>query len=348
MGFNYKHYVPILKAKGGEFWALGHLKPTTAPLITPVLELVPHDDKKHAFETDLAHKITSLKEAWQRPFFFDVRHAAPKNSLPEPNTLNAAFRKMRASEMKAIPVTRLGYSQKFQEAIKKTIEQDKGGLMIRLTVGDLAIREKLKTALANLCNILGTSENEIDLLIDYGFRHPDEYEDLVHLQELHLTKIPKINSWRTLTLASASFPESLRDLPDGEWVSLDRTEWKSWEHMISSQDIIRRPAYGDYGVRHPSLPGFGLPKPNLRYTIPDGYLCRRDEAKHAAMKEICRSLIKRSEYKGPKFSEGDLAMSVTAANRDSGGTGGPTQWTQWCSNHHIEFVATQIQSLPSS
>ena len=348
MGFDHSHYMPIMKAKAGEFWALAHLKPTTKPLVTPLFELVPHDAKKTTFDADSSKKIDGVAECWQRPFFFDVRHIAPKGSLPDATTVSSVFKKIRARDMHGIPVTRIGYSQKFQESVREIIKSDAKGAMIRLATSDLAIKDKLQTALANLCSFLGINEGNIDLLIDYEFRKPDDYEDLLVLQALHLTKIPNIQKWRTVTVASASFPESIKDLPDGEWIPLDRTEWKSWEHLIKADGTARKPAYGDYGIRHPSLPGFGQPKPNLRYTIADGYLCRRDEAKHAAIKEICRSLIKKNEYKGPDFSDGDQAISKTAANQGSGGTGGGKEWTQWCSNHHVEFVATQIQSLPSA
>ena len=345
--FDYKHYVPILKAKGGEFWALANLKPATKSVITPVIELVP-PDKKNTFEGQLEKKLIGLKQCWpESPFFFDVRYATSKSELPSAATLNTAFKRSRVHEINAIPVTRLGYSQKFQEALKGVIETDGNGVMIRLGGADLGIKDKLHTALSNLCKFLGISEKDAHLLIDYGFRHPDEYEDLIHLQELHLGKVPTPNKWRTLTVASASFPESIKDLPTGKWEPLDRTEWRSWE-CLTLDNAPRRPAYGDYGVRHPSLPGFGTPKPNLRYTLENQYLCRRDNAKHVAMKAICKSLIALPEYMGPKFSNGDLAISKTAANQSSGGTGGGKEWTQWCSNHHFEFVATQIQSLPAA
>jgi hypothetical protein len=346
--FDYRHYVPILKAKAGECWALNNLKSPTKKLITPVIELVRHDQKKTTFEDDLKKKIASLEKSWGRPFYFDVRHVAPKNGFPEASAISAAFKQIRKQEMHGIPVTKLGYSQQFQEAVREIVLQHGKGVMVRLGKGDLAIREKISTALVNLCTFLGVSNEEVDLLLDYEFKHPDEYEDLIVLQELHFSKIPKLKSWRTLTLASASFPDSINDLPHGKWVPLDRTEWKSWDRIASSEKTDRKPSYGDYGIRHPSPPTFGTPKPNLRYTLEDSYLCRRDEGKHAAMKEICRSLVKRSEYKGAPFSAGDAAISETAANQGSGGTGGGQQWTQWCSNHHFEFVATQIQSLPAS
>lgn len=346
--FDHRHYVPIVKAKAGECWALNNLKPSTRMLLTPVIELVKHDQKKTTFEDDLKKKINSLHQSWGRPFFFDVRHVAPKNGFPEASTISAAFKQIRRNEMHGIPVTKLGYSQQFQQAIREIVKQDGKGAMVRLGKADLAIREKIATALANLCAFLEIGSEEVDLLLDYEFKHPDEYEDLIVLQELHFSKIPDLKRWRTLTLASASFPESINDLPDGEWVTLDRTEWRSWERIAFSHPISRQPSYGDYGIRHPSPPTFGTPKPNLRYTLKESYLCRRDDGKHVKMKEICRSLVKRKEYKGKAFSAGDAAISETAANLDSGGTGGGQQWTQWCSNHHFEFVATQIQSLPAS
>ena len=91
MSFDHLHYVPIVRAKAGEFWALSHLKSGTKSLITPVFELVPHDSKKHTFASDLEKKVATLHKSWQRSFFFDVRHAAPKDGLPEPSTFNCGI-----------------------------------------------------------------------------------------------------------------------------------------------------------------------------------------------------------------------------------------------------------------
>jgi Beta protein len=349
MSLDHSHYVPILKAKGGEFWALQNLKKSTRTLITPVLELVRFDPKRHTFDSDLEKKIDSLFESWgNAPLYFDVTHSVPKNSLPEAKSITAAFIQLRKHEMEAIPVTRLGYSPKFQEAVRKIIETDDAGLMVRLGADDLAVKDKLTLALSNLRTFFGLQESEIDLMLDYGYRRPDEYEDLIQRQRLHLAKIPNIHKWRSLMIASASFPGSIKGLPHAEWVHLDRTEWKAWEGVAFADTTTRIPSYSDYGAKNPAPPGFGTPKPNLRYTLEERYLCRRDDAKHVAMKAICKSLIKRSEYKGEEFSAGDKAISVTAANQSSRGSGGGQQWTQWSANHHIEFVATQIQNLPAS
>jgi len=349
MSFDHSRYLPILKVKAGEFWALQNLKESTRALVTPVLELVRHDPKKHTFESDLEKKVESLFESWgSAPLYFDVAHTVPKDTLPEAKTMTAAFNQLRKHEMEAIPVTKLGYSPKFQEAIKKIVDTDGAGLMVRLGAGDLAVKDKFVLALSNLRNLLGLQESKIDLMLDYGFRHPDEYEDLIERQRLHLAKIPTIHKWRSVIIASASFPDSIKKLPDAQWVELDRTEWKAWEGVAFAETTARIPSYSDYGAKNPAPPGFGTPKPNLRYTLEDSYLCRRDNAAHSAMKAICKSLIKRSEYKGEEFSAGDKAISVTAANQSSRGSGGGQQWTQWSANHHIEFVATQIQNLPVS
>ena len=78
--FDHRHYVPILKAKAGECWALSNLKSPTRNIITPVIELVKHDQKKTTFEDDLTKKIASLYKSWSRPFFFDVRHVVRRKT----------------------------------------------------------------------------------------------------------------------------------------------------------------------------------------------------------------------------------------------------------------------------
>jgi hypothetical protein len=145
MSFNHSHYVPILKAKAGEFWALHNLKKSTRALVTPVLELVRHDPKRHTFDSDLEKKIESLFESWgNAPLYFDVTHTVPKNTLPEAKSITAAFIQLRNHGMEAIPVTRLGYSPKFQEAVKKIVETDDAGLMVRLGAGDLAVKDNVR------------------------------------------------------------------------------------------------------------------------------------------------------------------------------------------------------------
>ena len=160
---------------------------------------VRHDAKKHTFETDLEKKIASLFDAWgTHPLYFDVTHTVPKDPIPEPKSITAAFSQLRGHGMKATPVTKLGYSPKFQEAIRKIVETDGAGVMVRQGAGDLSVKDKLALALTNLRSFLGLQESEIDVMLDYGFRHPDEYEDLIQRQQLHLAKIPNILKWRSL------------------------------------------------------------------------------------------------------------------------------------------------------
>ena len=62
------------------------------------------------------------------------------------------------------------------------------------------------------------------------------------------------------------------------------------------------------------------------------------------MPGICRDLMGRAEYDGPDFSHGDRAISEVASG--TLGTGNPTQWLQWCVNHHIEFTVQEIRNQP--
>ncbi|MFC7470839.1 hypothetical protein ACFQVA_29725 [Actinomadura keratinilytica] len=50
-------YVPVLKGKAGEFYALAHTSPTVRRHIRPVMELVPDDQVRDLLETFCDHAM---------------------------------------------------------------------------------------------------------------------------------------------------------------------------------------------------------------------------------------------------------------------------------------------------
>lgn len=68
--FDYKHYVPILKTKAGERWALSHLPPSDRDHLTPLLEIHPHESRSadiHSREI-----CESFANIWQTRCFWDA------------------------------------------------------------------------------------------------------------------------------------------------------------------------------------------------------------------------------------------------------------------------------------
>jgi len=164
-----------------------------------------------------------------------------------------------------------------------------------------------------------------------------------------LGNLPSIQDWRTVTLASGCFPESITDEPLGQWIPYSRTDWQGW-YAVAAQRAnsgTRIPTYGDYGVRSGGRPQYvpNTPAPNIRYSVPDTIWVRKGPKAPGSMRAICADLVGRPFFAGAPFSAGDNQIALKAANPDLKNAQAE-QWIQWCTNHHLELTASQIRNLP--
>jgi hypothetical protein len=87
------------------------------------------------------------------------------------------------------------------------------------------------------------------------------------------------------------------------------------------------------------------PAPNIRYTREQIIWVRRGDKAPGAMQAICSNLIAQTFFSGALFSVGDAEIAAKAAMTGPA-NGSPEQWIQWCTNHHLQLTASQIQNLP--
>lgn len=342
VGFGHEHYVPVMKSKAGEIWALGNISPAAKSVVTPLVEVLGH--KTRGLEDHARGLAHDLARAWGTtdPLFVDPCHLGAQAGAGA----EAIFGALRAAGCPAIPVTSLGRSPAYQQATQRAVAADKRGVMVRLEARDFVDLARLEAALRSLGTVLSARPPEIDILIDYGVR--SQSAEIVQFARLHMPGVPNLHQWRTVTIAAGSFPASLLNYSQDQWHPLPREEWAAWVTVqTTNPPLPRRPAYSDYGVRDPSAPApFGTPSANLRYTSTQVYLARRGTlVKNGGaqqMPAMCRSLIGRPEFCGSQFSAGDREIARIAASSDS--SGNAQQWIQWCMSHHIEFVADQIRN----
>lgn len=336
--FDRRHYVPILKTKMGEHWALEHLTPLSKGRITPLMEL-----HKHATKSPQAH-VTSVADAllncWgvASPLFFDTAYYGVDATGAAVATM--AFHALQAKGVRAIPVLGPERSAQYRTAIRQIAHNQASGAMIRIRHED--VNANFPMILNGVVQDLGLAPNLIDLLLDY--RGSD-----LNLG-VHLPRIPNHNSWRTLTVASGSFPRSIGAYQQGVWHDQPREEWAQWlVQARNNQQLVRIPTFADYVTRDPGAPASGgAPSVNVRYALGDRWLVRLggklQDGAAPDMIAISADLVARPQFSGAGFSAGDAAyLSISTGVN---GTGGTTQWTQWPINHHLEFVSDQIANLP--
>lgn len=332
MRFDHKHYVPILKTKAGERWALSHLAPGLRSDFTPLMELHPHDEL--GVGAHAADICEALEAIWSdAPFFLDTVwfHSETGN----PAVIDAVFSAARAHSLSAIPVVRLTYGRTTLQQIRAEIDEDDRGYLLRLTPDEIADTHRIDAVLGDL----ELPASEVHLMLDYRGRAMNLLT--------HVPTVPHLEDWRTFTSASGSFPRSLATLPLNAWQQLPRHDWTTWESAVAGGGLARLPAYGDYTTRDYGEPAAGgRPSVNLRYTTDNHWLVQvgGKVAAGAApdFKRFCQQLISRPEYTGQAFSAGDQELYSRAQLGTS--SGGSQSWVQWSINHHLTFVNQQIQT----
>jgi hypothetical protein len=344
--FDHKHYVPILKTKKGEIWSLRKLRSPWRAQMTPLLEM--HKPPKPTkgtgqppkpLEEHIQDVCEAIKQAWgtSNLFFLDTEwiNSIRGTSAAVTMSLNAC----RASGLKPIPVVRINHDNHSLDAIKSAIYIDLRGCMIRVDFEDV----NAQIAIRGVLKYLELQKSEMHFLLDYRDHAMNLTEDV--------PKILSLKEWATFTASSGAFPKTISTLPQKMWVDIPRHDWNTWEQSMTAGELPRKPAFSDYATRYPGAPAEGGdPHVHLRYTQENKWLVYLDgtvqsgDAKN--MPSICRRLIGHPGYSGQSFSEGDKEIFSIAYQGDASEelSGGATQWVQWCANHHLTFVAQQLQT----
>jgi hypothetical protein len=357
--FSQKHHVFIAKAKRGELWALNHLSVAARAGITPLFEMFPPAPPRKSKpgktaskpKTLIAHAtdlLQTIRDEWGTlPFFLDTRYV-PVGGIPAPSSAKTIFDIARTMQLAAVPVTSITFAPAYQEEIKNAIAKDNRGVVFRLFITDFISPALLSQYLTALLKVLEVAAGEVDILIDLEFKR-----NQVEVQQLGgaaISVLPVLNDWRTVTLASGCFPASISSAQSGVWFPVPRVDGLGWLHINSLQATSgnRLSAFGDYGIRCGGAPLNipNRPDPNIRYSDEEKVLVRKGAKVDGMMKTICSSLVTRTEFSGAAFSQGDSLIAATAAKSGSPNNGQAEQWIQWCTNHHLELTASQIQSLP--
>lgn len=325
-------YVPIVKSKGGERWALSNLLPDTKPRVRPIVEL--HGHKTKELGEHLDELCEDVAEAWGASRFY-MDGIWLHGEAGDAAILNRVFARARACDLKVIPVVRPTFSTAALHRVRDIVAEDGRGYLIRATPEELAD----ETRIQRVGDAVGLPRTKVDVLLDYRGHGMNLENDL--------PLIPHLGEWRRFIAASGVFPRSVADLTLAMWQNVERFDWTSWREGIAT-GLPRDPLYGDYVTRAPGAPATGgNPPVHLRYTSDDVWAVRVDgrhqDGDAVEMHRICESLIEQPFFRGEEFSAGDMEI-VRTAHADEG-PGGPMQWLQWCLSHHIEQVVDQLTGV---
>lgn len=358
--FDQKHYVPILKAKQGEFLALKETFPATKDLMTPMLEVVnvpwdyENEEEAKTIEKHLEGLGNKIKDGWEveRRIFIDSNLIDGDRKMSDGAThhLTFIFNDLRDNELSAVPVTGLSRHQDYKDAVQAIVASDNRGVCLRIQTedfGNAALQATIDTDLA----LYGLATADVDLVLDLGSIEPSSVSILgISIPTLINTSIPHLDEWRSFTLAATSFPKSLVEISGNTIDTIDRADWLLWTNLTSGT-LARFPSFGDYAIAHPEMvnidPRLMTVSASIRYTADTYWLVLKGRSKKkfgaGQYHQLCTQLIARPEYSGASFSAGDQYINDCAANVV--GPGNPSTWRRVPNNHHFQKVIAQLSSL---
>ncbi|PZP85947.1 MAG: hypothetical protein DI582_04435 [Azospirillum brasilense] len=359
--FTYKHYVPVLKWKLGEYQALDRLADSVKAFTVPLIEIPPRGfdfakgEQSKTVEKHLGEFGARLKAKWgERRCIIDLDYMGEEKCNDRP-CVEAVFADVRSKGCNAIPAIRLATSDVNVKAIADIVKEDREGLCLRLIELDFD-RANLFGDIEALLGKTGLGYSEVDLVLDLGFQTYNSntvatQNILILMNKLH----PTLNRWRSIAVVASSFPASIAGLRQEEgkpqFASLARGEWRTYRSLVRELGDARIPTFGDYAAANPELVELDMrlikPFAKLKYTYDDSWHIAVGKSVRAVGFEqyrgICKELMKQSYFAGKGASDADDFI-IECAN-GTGGTGNLSTWVWVATNRHITKVHSDLASL---
>jgi hypothetical protein len=289
--FDDRHYVPILKGKQGELDALQKTSKKLIGSFTPLLEIPPipptylegQDEPIPAKTIDehVAHvgekfatALANYKSVFIDGYYIETEDELNDGSSP----IDKVFTYLREQKVPFIPTVGLDRVEDYAESVKLAVQSDGRGCCIRLVESDLEGVVELQPQIESLLKFLKLKTKDVDLLVDFGPRVPSKAAI-----PLQIDTLPLVKEWRTLTVASSSFPVDLSGVARNSIEELEREEWVTWMFLRNKRRAAQRmPTYGDYTINHPVLseidPRIMSMSPNIRYCDNSSYVIAKGQA----------------------------------------------------------------------
>lgn len=348
-------YTPILKLKQAELKALKLTPDASKSLMRPLFEIAPiplNYPSKTPRKTLAEHieKLPSqIANSWgSRPFYLDCCHVAmlANNS---PQLIGALFSALLTDGNIPIPVLNLAYHPAYSNyatQMKDLATQCGNGACIRITNGDLQgnYLEKVQQVLQQL----HISPEQVDIMFDLATIAPGNSGPISAGMVGIIQNFPELLRWRSLILAGTAFPPSMSVFETNSGSLTPRSEWEIWNSILSSNQLTRPPAFGDYGIASaepfemdPRMMKLGA---KIKYALDNSWLIVKGAGIESSGSQqfhgLCDSLISSQYYYGPTFSAGDQHIMNCAARNT--GPGNQTTWLYVGMNHHFAVVLQQL------
>ncbi len=354
-------YMPVLKAKRGEFTALSNLAPEVAEQCWPLFEIPLPPDPQARKKTSPTPKRDCLDRAIKG--ILSVRTglgAAIDISAWSPNAqiesgehvLSYAVKELSKGGVAVSPV--IGFDRwddlDYQAAFATMKLQAGCGFVIRFdktSIDDTKDVDFLEDQLASIGETCGGENVPFGVILDFGDLGA---VPVVELQSQAADALSRLLPWsfKFSVVLGASLPATI-NAAVGEIDSQDsvlRREIVAWKALRQST-IGAALMFGDYGVRNPrSNDGIALhANGKIRYTTGHNFFVARGHSVrlgngYAQFLNLAAVIATSPYFRGPGFSWGDGQIAACY-------TGEPIQslekWIAIDTNHHLTAVVEDLR-----
>ncbi len=355
-------YLPILKTRQAEIDAIKELSQRELQAINPLFLIVP---KKKTIEKD-GEKVKIYKTNQElltglQEYIKDnlsVTKVFIDGSIIYPGSKSTFLKDILETSMpdNVVPVLALHDFQnglKFTEPVSKKVNEI--GFCLRINF------DQFKNRISSILSNMNFSPNLIDLVIDLSILDETKIQDFLDNLDSDIFR----RNWRSITVASGSFPKDLTGLNSGQDHFFKRYEWDLWTKIRKDTffDFRSEIIFSDYSVQYPiyeEIEGPVYPSFSLKYTLKDNYLVKKGRASNSRFYRNNKNgspfkqyqvhanlLVSSDKYSGEDFSSGDKYIKEKS-DLTIGRPGSHKQWIQASLNHHFSLTIKQIEDEMSA
>ena len=359
------NYIPILKAKPGEFQAISHATKSHSRKMLPLFEIsrIGESVRKRvrfknasaltcAYLDEIAEQIADVWEG--RAALVDAfQWRADSITESGEHVLPYIYSKLQSYGVDVIPV--IGYdrwdSQAYRLAMQGLEVSANHYCCLRLdshAIEDSREPDLFKETVLGILDDMELEPARCSVLIDFGDITSLSVEDLVN-QATRVVTILEGLDFRFFATAGCSLPTSIDGAvkkPDSTG-KVVRKEMLLWQALMAEYPS-KKWLFGDYGVRGPnSVEDIIAPHTNgkIRHTIGQSYYIVRGHSnqigdKGAQMYKLAKKVVESQHYMSDNFSWGDERILACSRGEFKGNS---TTWISIDTSHHIAWVVAEVE-----
>lgn len=355
-------YVPILRAKDGEFEALRHMHDRVARSVMPLLDVQkqpppnakarksPQASKSQQdYLSDVASKLADAHH--DRPLFVDMFNFGPADKVESGEHVYTYFcGELQAHGMNfhaVVGVDRWS-NMEYRTAIGDVLAMNGGKALLRLEpedLEDMSDPEMFDDMLGDVLDQCGLIARNLPVLIDLGDIRNRPIADLLPDVSAALEFL-RARGFLQVVIAGSSMPTSINEAvkKHNSAAFLQRGEMILWKTLLASTPGVRV-VFGDYGVRSPRSSDAMSPDTNgkIRYTVGNAFLIVRGHSmrigpKGGQMWGLADYIVQSPQYAKAGFSWGDEMIKKCSEHKIKGNS---TQWIAFDTSHHLAAIVAE-------